>query len=156
MLTPEPAVSGVEGRHWLLDLADCQCARALLADRETLEAACVAACHAAGLRVVGQQFHQFTPAGVTGVVLLAESHLAVHTWPEQRFAAVDVYVCNHSVDNSTKGADLAQAMTLLFVAAQTGGRCEIRRGSVGGGESAAASLVGGPCSERGGGPSSAI
>ena len=97
----EPA--RVDGRHWLLDFSGCRCASPLLADRATLEAACLDACNAAGLAVVGSRFHQFVPHGVTGVVLLAESHLSVHTWPDEHFAAVDVYVCNHAEDNGSKG-----------------------------------------------------
>ena len=46
------------------------------------------------MTVVGDSFHQFEPQGVTGTVLLAESHLAIHTWPEQGFVTIDVYVCN--------------------------------------------------------------
>ena len=125
-----PDRTSVEGRHWLLDLVDCRCPRPLLADHRTLEAACVQACQAAGLSVVGRQFHQFSPGGVTGVVLLAESHLSVHTWPDERFAAVDVYICNHSEDNSAKGAALAEAMTVLFAAGDSSLRREVRRSSV--------------------------
>ena len=51
---------------------------------------------------VGDRFHQFYPGGVTGTVLLAESHLAIHTWPEERFATVDVFVCNFQHDNTAK------------------------------------------------------
>ena len=110
----EPA--RVDGRHWLLDFSGCRCAAPLLADRATLEATCLDACNAAGLSVVGSRFHQFVPHGVTGVVLLAESHLAVHTWPDERFAAVDVYVCNHAEDNGSKGERLSHAMASLFQA----------------------------------------
>ena len=55
-------------------------------------------------------FHQFEPAGVTGVVLLAESHLSVHTWPELRFAAVGVYVCDFNRENAGRGGVLAEAI----------------------------------------------
>ena len=56
----------------------------------------------AGLTIVGDSFHQFAPQGVTGTVLLAESHLAIHTWPEHGFVTVDVYVCNLATDNTAK------------------------------------------------------
>ena len=62
----------------------------------------------AGLTVVGDAFYQFEPQGVTGTVLLAESHLAIHTWPERSFVTVDVYVCNLATDNSDKGAAAVQ------------------------------------------------
>jgi S-adenosylmethionine decarboxylase proenzyme len=46
-----------------------------------------------GATVIGQQFHQFEPYGVTGFVLLAESHVSVHTWPEEGLAAIDIFTC---------------------------------------------------------------
>ena len=66
------------------------------------------------MQVVGEVFHQFEPAGVTGVVLLAESHLSVHTWPELRFAAVDVYVCDFNRENAGRGGVLAEAIQRAF------------------------------------------
>lgn len=80
-------------------------------DSTWLAAYCVDACQRNGLTVVGQLFHTFkdadeSPAGVTGAVILAESHLALHTWPEIRSVTLDVYVCNFSGDNS----DAAEAL----------------------------------------------
>jgi S-adenosylmethionine decarboxylase proenzyme len=46
-----------------------------------------------GATVIGQQFHQFEPEGVTGFLLLAESHLSVHTWPEEGLATIDIFTC---------------------------------------------------------------
>ncbi len=75
----------------------------------------------AGLGAVAELFHRFTPApgqpedgpcGITGVVLLAESHLAVHTWPELGAVTLDVYVCNLATDNSAK----AEALMSLLIA----------------------------------------
>jgi S-adenosylmethionine decarboxylase proenzyme len=71
---------------------------------------CVAAAERAGLTVVGDRFFQFEPQGVTGTVLLAESHLAIHTWPEAGFVTVDVYVCNYTTDNSAKAERLFAAL----------------------------------------------
>lgn len=62
-------------------------------ERDHLEHALAAACTDGGATVVGTRFHHFTPHGVTGVVLLAESHVAIHTWPEHGYAAVDVFTC---------------------------------------------------------------
>lgn len=45
------------------------------------------------LNQVGETFHQFKPFGVTGVILLAESHISIHTWPEKGYAAIDVFTC---------------------------------------------------------------
>lgn len=47
----------------------------------------------AGMHIVGQIFHPFSPHGVTGVLLLAESHMAIHTWPERGYAALDIFAC---------------------------------------------------------------
>ena len=130
-LRPQPGPPAVRGHHWLLDLADCRCDPLLLATREPLEALCVQACESAGMRVVGRAFHQFEPQGVTGVVLLAESHMSVHTWPDERFAAVDVYVCNHERENTHRGAALAQALRAAFQAG-SGEVRDLSRSSVGG------------------------
>lgn len=104
------------GHHWFLDLADCQCESKLLSDAVTLREFCLRACQAAGMRVVGDVFHQFSPVGVTGVVLLAESHLSVHTWPELRFVAVDVYVCDFDHNNASRGQALTLAVQATFQA----------------------------------------
>jgi S-adenosylmethionine decarboxylase len=70
---------------------------------------------------VGQLFHTFPatahgPGGVTATVLLAESHLCVHTWPEQRAVTLDVYVCNFGADHSAKARALMDALLALFEA----------------------------------------
>lgn len=83
------------GRHLLADL--CGVSPALLRDAAALECLLRAAAQAAGATVLGSHFHQFGDSGgVTGVVLLAESHLSVHTWPESGFAAADVFLCGHA------------------------------------------------------------
>lgn len=108
--TANVTVARVQGHHWLLDLAGCNCDPALMADALLLRAFCLDACSAVGMQVVGDVFHQFAPAGVTGVVLLAESHLSVHTWPELHFAAVDVYVCDFNHANAARGEALVCAV----------------------------------------------
>lgn len=83
------------GTHVLLDAWGCQ---AVLSNAK-LEALLKAAAHRAGAKVLGSQFHDFQPgtegglAGRTGVILLAESHISIHTWPERNFVAVDVFMC---------------------------------------------------------------
>lgn len=118
----------VTGHHWLLDLSDCQAAAPLLEDAATLEAHLPAAARAAGMTVVGQVFHQFAPTGVTGAVILSESHLTVHTWPESRFVAIDVYVCDFTETNHAKGERLADALQALFAPARLS-RQSVLRGS---------------------------
>lgn len=93
----------MKGLHILAEFHDCRCAPSLLRETSALEHVAVAACRDAGLTVVAQIFHGFgtpeRPAGATGAVVLAESHLAVHTWPELAAVTADLYVCNFSRDN---------------------------------------------------------
>lgn len=117
-ITAIPAVDElprVTGHHWLLDLSDCHAPAEILEDAHTLERLVPAAARAAGMTVVGQVFHQFAPCGVTGAVILSESHVTVHTWPESRFVAIDVYVCDFNEANQAKGERLADALQALFV-----------------------------------------
>lgn len=109
----------MNGLHLIADLHDCRCVPSLLLDAAGLEAFCVDACTRHGLTVVGRLFHAFAdaqgePAGVTGTVVLAESHLAVHTWPEISSVTLDVYVCNFSGDNSRRAYALFDEVTAVF------------------------------------------
>ena len=79
------------GRHLLADFYGV--ADRVLNDAQALEATLVAAARAAGAVPLEKRFHAFGGGGVTGVVLLKESHISVHTWPEHGFAAVDVFMC---------------------------------------------------------------
>jgi S-adenosylmethionine decarboxylase len=84
-----------EGVHLLADLSGV--APDLLADCAAIEALLRQAAQAAGARILHSHFHAFGPGlGVTGVVLLAESHISIHTWPEQGFAAADIFMCGSS------------------------------------------------------------
>jgi S-adenosylmethionine decarboxylase len=83
------------GRHMLLELRGCN--QAVLDDLKYLENALVSAAREAGATVIDQSFHQFAPQGVSGVVLIAESHLSLHTWPEHAYAAVDIFTCGTTV-----------------------------------------------------------
>lgn len=81
-----------EGTHVLLDLYGVQ----RLDDAAHLDAALRHAADAAGARIIGANFHHFGAGqGVTGVLLLAESHISIHSWPERGFAAVDLFLCGN-------------------------------------------------------------
>ncbi len=108
------AMPRLDGVHLIGDLYDCCSDAALLQQLSILEPHVVAAAVHADMLVVGQRFHQFEPAGVTGVVLLAESHVAVHTWPEHRYVTLDVYVCNHTGINRQKAEVLFKTLIDLF------------------------------------------
>jgi len=81
-----------EGRkHLLYDLwvDEVELLKRVPAWREML----LTAAERSGATVIGQQFHQFAPWGVTGFLLLAESHISVHTWPEEGLATIDIFTC---------------------------------------------------------------
>lgn len=91
----------------------------MLSDAEALAEPCRSAALAAGLTVVAEKWHRFPdradgPGGVTGVLLLAESHVALHTWPERRGVTLDVYVCNFGRDNSARAEALLAALIGCF------------------------------------------
>jgi S-adenosylmethionine decarboxylase proenzyme len=100
----------MDGIHLLGEWYGCASDTPEFTRAEALRALCVEAATAAGLTVVGDRFFQFEPQGVTGTVLLAESHLAIHTWPEAGFVSVDVYVCNYTTDNTGKARHLFEIL----------------------------------------------
>lgn len=106
----------MKGLHIIGDMHHCA-ADEFLESAGALRVLCVKACHEAGLTVLGEHFYQFKGAdatqigGATGAVILAESHLAIHTWPERGQATLDVYVCNVTIDNSAKAEQLFQRMS---------------------------------------------
>jgi S-adenosylmethionine decarboxylase proenzyme len=117
----------MHGLHLTADLRDCPVARPVMTEPGALRTACLGAVRDAGLRAVGELFHRFAPApqaaadapvGITGVVLLAESHLAVHTWPEIAAVTLDVYVCNLGEDNSSRARALLASLVAAFAPAQ--------------------------------------
>ncbi len=89
----------MNGLHILADFHACEGERRLLEEAGALADLCRRACAKGGLVVVTEAFHQFPAAGATGALVLAESHLAIHTWPELDSVTLDLYVCNYSQDN---------------------------------------------------------
>ena len=85
------------GRHLVLELNGCN--PKLLGDVKRVEEAMVAAAKIAKATIVGVHFHQFSPFGVSGVVVIAESHVAIHTWPEHAYAAVDIFTCGETLNS---------------------------------------------------------
>jgi S-adenosylmethionine decarboxylase len=105
----------MHGLHLTADLRGCPASAPLMIEPAALRQHCVHAVAQAGLTAVGELFHRFpAPGGVTGVVLLAESHLAVHTWPELGAVTIDVYVCNLEADNSARAELLMTTLTKAF------------------------------------------
>ena len=84
------------GRHVLVEFYGCD--PDALNNKEGLEEVMREAAVESGATVVSSVFHLFNPHGVSGVVVIAESHLTIHTWPEYGYAAVDLFTCGDSVD----------------------------------------------------------
>ncbi len=103
------------GLHLIGDLYGCLCDSRLMLDAAHLEDFCKRAVATAGLTTVGALFHSFGEGGgVTGVVVLAESHLSIHTWPEAGYVTLDVYVCNYTENNRPKAQKLFDALLAAF------------------------------------------
>jgi len=104
----------MDGIHLLGEWHGCHTHTPELNRAGALREACLQAVAACGLTPVGECFFQFEPHGVTGAVILAESHLAIHTWPESGFVTIDVYVCNYTTDNSAKAQKLYERIEAVF------------------------------------------
>jgi len=84
------------GRHILAEFYNCD--SEILKDTEAIEKYMVEAAVRAKATVVKSVFHTFSPYGVSGVVVIQESHLSIHTWPEYGYAAIDLFTCGEEVD----------------------------------------------------------
>ena len=91
------------GTHLLLELRSCN--PVLLTDLDYIEKSMVQIALETGATIIGQSFHKFLPGGVTGVLAISESHISIHTWPEHKYAAVDIFTCNKKFISS-KAAEL--------------------------------------------------
>ncbi len=109
------------GKHLLLELKDCD--REVLDDVSFLRDALLAAANECGATIMGESFSQFTPHGVSGVVIIAESHLCIHTWPEYGYAAADIFTCGDSVR-----PEKAVEILLRKLGSQSHSIVEMRRG----------------------------
>jgi len=104
----------MNGLHLSGDLNGCRCDPLLLVEGKRLESVCLEMVRASGLAVIDSRFHQFEGAGLTGTVVLAESHLAIHTWPETRGLTLEVYARNDSAEHSAKARRLFEALIAHF------------------------------------------
>jgi S-adenosylmethionine decarboxylase len=86
------------GRHLLLELKDCD--KEALDNLEYLKICLLDTAKQIGATVLNEVFHRFSPQGVSGVVVIAESHLCIHTWPEYNYAAVDIFTCGDTINPS--------------------------------------------------------
>lgn len=124
----------MQGLHLTADLHHCHCDLALLVDASAVLTLCINAVQSAGLQAVNQLVHEFpalagVKSGVTATVLLAESHLCIHTWPEIQAVTLDVYVCNFGGDHSAKAHRLMDTLLAVFKPESTE-RHELLRGTL--------------------------
>jgi len=84
------------GRHILVEAYDCD--YQALDNIKDLQQAMITAAEAAGATVVDAAFRKFEPHGVSGVLVISESHLTIHTWPEFGYAAIDLFTCGCNAD----------------------------------------------------------
>jgi spermidine synthase len=104
----------LDGLHVVANLYRCRGDARYLTDAAALRRFCHDSINRAGLTILGDLFHEFDGGGVTGTVVLAESHLAIHTWPELQSVTLDVYVCNYTQNNSAKARQVVADMMEVF------------------------------------------
>lgn len=84
------------GRQILVEFYDCE--QSKINDVSYIENSLIQATKASGATIISHNFHKFSPYGVSGVVVIAESHVAIHSWPEYNYAAVDIFTCGDTID----------------------------------------------------------
>jgi len=97
------------GIHLLVEMRDCLTERL-----DDLQWVMIEAALRTKATIVNTAFHKFNPVGISGVVVIAESHLAIHTWPEHRYAAVDIFSCGRTL----KGVEAAKFLIKQFQSAR--------------------------------------
>lgn len=109
------------GFHYLIELYNCD--PHFLKDAQIVENLLRKAVSESGATEIGRVFHEFSPHGVSGVILISESHFSIHTWPEYGYAAVDLFTCSESVD-------VQKAISILKknLGAKSSSIVEIKRG----------------------------
>ncbi len=83
--------ASIVGKHCILELYDCDAGK--INDEAFIRTSLTSAAKTAGAKLLNLITHRFNPQGVTGLALLAESHISIHTWPEHGYAAIDVFTC---------------------------------------------------------------
>lgn len=96
------------GRHLTIEYHHCD--HDVLAQPDTIQTAMLDAANASHATVLDWHFHRFEPQGVSGFLIIAESHFSIHTWPEFTYAAVDIFTCNHTIDFDAAIASLQRGL----------------------------------------------
>ncbi len=84
------------GRQILVEFYGCD--EAVLTDTANLREVMLEGTRRSGATIISNEFHTFSPHGVSGVIVIAESHVTVHTWPEFGYAAIDIFTCGETID----------------------------------------------------------
>ena len=104
-----------KGIHLLADFYQCQSSLDLLKNRRSLKKALLKILKEADFCVIDTLFYKFPGrGGITGLILISESHLTIHTWPEKKFINLDIFLCNFKKDNSQKVKKAFKVFQLLF------------------------------------------
>ena len=111
------------GRHLIVEMWDCD--REILNNAKRLREILRRAAEEARATVIRVFCHEFNPKGVTGVALLAESHLTIHTWPDEGYAAADIFTCGQHTD-----PQLAAQHLISSLKAKDSTTFELKRGSM--------------------------
>jgi S-adenosylmethionine decarboxylase len=109
------------GHHYIAEASGCN--PKIIGSVEKVQDILVKAAEIAGAKVWAISFHRFPPSGVSGVVVISESHISTHTWPELKYAALDIYTCGSHVD-----PEKAVLYALASFGATTSHITEITRG----------------------------
>lgn len=96
------------GRHVISELWGCN--EEKLNDKKWIEQTFVTAALKAGAEIREVAFHKFAPQGVSGVVIISESHLTIHSFPEHGYASIDVYTCGDRIDPNVAADYIAEAL----------------------------------------------
>jgi S-adenosylmethionine decarboxylase len=96
------------GKSLLIEFFNCD--SKILDDLKGLETILLESARISGATIIKSVFHQFSPHGVSGVVVIAESHFSIHTWPEYNYCAIDIFTCGESIDSDKAAQFLKQAL----------------------------------------------
>lgn len=87
------------GKHVIVEMYDCD--REIINNQELVEMFMIEAVKISGATLVKTVFHKFSPHGITGIAVVAESHFSIHTWPEYGYCAVDIFTCGELIDSGS-------------------------------------------------------
>ncbi|MFH1703260.1 MAG: adenosylmethionine decarboxylase [Nitrospirota bacterium] len=109
------------GTHLLIELRDCN--PDILKSLEKVKKILISAAKEAKATIIDISFHEFNPFGISGVVVIAESHLSIHTWPEYSYAAVDIFTCGEVIE-----PELAVSYLIKYFECKNPSIVEMKRG----------------------------